>query len=202
MHSLLSAFQCIVLSPFCMFRIYAMMLEMKYFCAELVQQNVSQSDSASAQIRHKEKYFDCWSYYVGRRPQHTSSKKWQPDLIKSLNTKYCLHLSSCRQLCTILTCIQHTNIWHLLSLFTYSDQIFVWKYFVTDTTIKQCAELWIKVKLQLSYTESTVLRWAFSHHTGWISYCQLTITTLTVKTIYNVSQKTSNFAVVTLLCVH
>jgi len=32
----------------------------------------------------------------------TISMKWQSDLVKSLHSKHCFHLSSCRQLCTIL----------------------------------------------------------------------------------------------------
>jgi len=38
-----------------------------YFCAELVQLIVSQSDSKlEVQIRYEEKYFDCWSYHAAR----------------------------------------------------------------------------------------------------------------------------------------
>ena len=59
--TLLSAFQFTVLSLFCM------TLEMTYFRGELVQLTWPKwLRTRSVEIRHEEKYSDCWSYHVGR----------------------------------------------------------------------------------------------------------------------------------------
>jgi len=66
-------------------RLYGMTLEMTYFRAELVQLIVSRSDSELEVQRYSiKKYFDCWSYYVGRWIVNETTWKTVPKPPKSV----------------------------------------------------------------------------------------------------------------------
>jgi len=83
---------------------YGMMLEIMYFCAELVQLIVSRKTESQkcrdTAWRRILRVFDCWSYHVGRRTVNEQRKKNFPKAMKLVfekpncrNCVYCVNQS-------------------------------------------------------------------------------------------------------------